>query len=474
MDTGMNARRKGPAGWLAGPLLTACIVLIFLVLPQGQALAEGATYYVAPWGNNASPGTFAQPWASIDYAAMMAQAGDTIIIRGGIYEEWVETRRSGAPGAPITFRAYPGERPILDGYRLEWGTGFAIAGEHSYIRLEGLTIRNFSGYGLVLWGSNHHIELVNLEIYGCDTALRLTEFAIPGSTVEDVLVEGLYLHDNALLGMDCSPGPCRRLTIRDTISARNGTGNNTAADGFAFESGEDILVERCQAYRNAGDGFDFKTAGTRLSRVLSWGNVRNGIKLWNVGAALENSISRDNGLAGVVLEAGGTYTLTNNVVAHNALETGDYGMYVAYDPPAAAELRLFNNIFAFNGSGVYFGEHVLLWEDHNLYYSREDSEIQAAFTSRVDYSRLDLNTGLWYIETGNGRHSASIDPAFRDPAARDYHLRPDSPAIDAGSTAWAPAVDFDGVPRPQGLAADIGAYEWIVWGNRVWMPLLQR
>lgn len=470
----MNIRGKGPAGQLAGPLWLFCIMLLLLLYPQAEVHAQGATYYVAPWGSNSNPGTFAQPWASIDYAAMMAHAGDTIVIRGGIYEEWVETRRSGAPGAPITIRAYPGERPILDGYRLDWGIGFAVAGGHSYIRLEGLVIRNFQSYGLVLWGNNHHIELVNLEIYGSDTALRLTEFAVPGSTVEDVLIEGLYLHDNALLGMDCSPGPCRRLTIRDTIAARNGTGNNTAADGFAFESGEDILVERCQAYLNAGDGFDFKTAQTRLSRVLSWGNARNGIKLWNVGAALENSISRDNGLAGVVLEAGGSYTLTNNVVAHNALESGDYGMYVAYDPPAAAELRLFNNIFAFNGSGVYFGEHVLLWEDHNLYYSREDSEIQAAFTSRVDYSRLDLNTGLWYIETGNGRHSASIDPAFRDPAHRDYHLRDDSPAIDAGSTFWAPAVDFDGVPRPQGLAADIGAYEWFARRNRLWLPLLRR
>lgn len=455
----------------AGFVLILCLVWAFL--PQGPAFAQGAVYYVAPWGNNSAPGTVAQPWASIDYAAIRAQAGDTVIIRGGIYEEWVETRRSGSPGAPITFRAYPGEHPILEGGRLEWSIGLAIAGGHSYIRLEGLTIRNFYGYGLVLWGNNHHIELVNLEIYGCDTALRLTEYAVPGGTAEDVLIQGLYLHDNALLGIDCSPGPCRRVTIQDTVSARNGTGNNTAADGFAFEAGEDILVERCQAYRNAGDGFDFKSARTRLARVLSWGNVRNGVKLWNIGSTLENSISRDNGLAGVVLAAGGTYTLTNNVVAHNALETGDYGMYAAYDPPATAELRLFNNIFAFNGSGVFFGEHVTLWEDHNLYYSREDAEIQAAFTAHVDFSRQDLNTGVWFLETGNGRHSASIDPAFRDPVNRDYHLRADSPAVDAGSTAWAPAVDFDGVPRPQGPAADIGAYEWIAWRNWVWMPLLR-
>ena len=42
----------------------------------------------------------------------------------------------------------------------------------------------------------------------------------------------------------------------------------------------------------------------------------------------------------------------------------------------------------------------------------------------------------------------------------DLHLKPGSPAIDAGTAEAAPSVDFDGTPRPQGLAFDIGAYEY--------------
>ena len=44
-------------------------------------------------------------------------------------------------------------------------------------------------------------------------------------------------------------------------------------------------------------------------------------------------------------------------------------------------------------------------------------------------------------------------------SATDYHLQAGSPAIDAGATV-AVTDDFDGNPRPQGQAYDIGAFEW--------------
>ena len=42
----------------------------------------------------------------------------------------------------------------------------------------------------------------------------------------------------------------------------------------------------------------------------------------------------------------------------------------------------------------------------------------------------------------------------------DYHLLPDSPAIDAGTSQDAPPADMDGIPRPCGDGIDIGAYEY--------------
>jgi hypothetical protein len=56
------------------------------------------------------------------------------------------------------------------------------------------------------------------------------------------------------------------------------------------------------------------------------------------------------------------------------------------------------------------------------------------------------------------------DPRFFDLDAGDYHLTPSSPARDAGVTidGWSQPIDRDGIPRPQGSAWDIGAYEFVV------------
>jgi hypothetical protein len=46
-----------------------------------------------------------------------------------------------------------------------------------------------------------------------------------------------------------------------------------------------------------------------------------------------------------------------------------------------------------------------------------------------------------------------------DLAANNYHLQAGSPAIDTGASVIVMA-DFDGNPRPQRAAFDVGAYEY--------------
>jgi hypothetical protein len=67
----------------------------------------------------------------------------------------------------------------------------------------------------------------------------------------------------------------------------------------------------------------------------------------------------------------------------------------------------------------------------------------------------DLGSGT------NQSHNLVTDPKFIDPSANNFHLQPNSPAIDAGITIPEVTTDFDGITRPQGNAYDIGAYEFV-------------
>lgn len=73
------------------------------------------TYYVAPGGLNANPGTESEPWRDIQHAADMMVAGDTVYVKAGTYFERVVPRRSGSAGNFITYAAYPGQVVTIDG-----------------------------------------------------------------------------------------------------------------------------------------------------------------------------------------------------------------------------------------------------------------------------------------------------------------------------------------------------------------------
>jgi hypothetical protein len=90
--------------------------------------AFSATYYVAPGGDDGNPGTLSQPWKTIQHAAETLVAGDTVLIRAGVYNERVEPANSGdATAGHIVYSAYPGEKPAIDGAGTGESNGFVIS-----------------------------------------------------------------------------------------------------------------------------------------------------------------------------------------------------------------------------------------------------------------------------------------------------------------------------------------------------------
>src|ERR1035438_7858215 len=84
--------------FLRAPLLSLCLFC---------AVASGTTYYVAPGGSDAASGLSGSPWASIGMGFTNAQAGDTVLVAPGNYNDpnnamW--TQHSGTSNSPIVIR----------------------------------------------------------------------------------------------------------------------------------------------------------------------------------------------------------------------------------------------------------------------------------------------------------------------------------------------------------------------------------
>lgn len=73
-------------------------------------------YYVSKNGSDFNSGAEDQPFKTIQRAADMAVAGDTVVVHEGIYREWVKPRNGGlSQECRVTYMAAPNERVIIKG-----------------------------------------------------------------------------------------------------------------------------------------------------------------------------------------------------------------------------------------------------------------------------------------------------------------------------------------------------------------------
>ena len=166
---------------------------------------------------------------------------------------------------------------------------------------------------------------------------------------------------------------------------------------------------------------------------------------------ITNNIIVKNGGIGVRLINNQNLRLFNNTIAMNSYR----GVQVSFpddDPIGLTKFTLENNIIASNGEcGVYIeneGKQVLDFND--------------VVGQRYQYC------GFPDIQD----HNLSINPVFVDPTAGDFHLVPESPAINHGDQAFAPMTDYDGTQRSLYYQVDMGALEFVYL--RVFLPITQK
>ncbi|WP_129724251.1 right-handed parallel beta-helix repeat-containing protein [Xylanivirga thermophila] len=73
-------------------------------------------YHVAKTGSDQGQGTLQNPFLTINKAASLAMAGDTIIVHEGVYREWVKPRYKGlSDKRRIIYQAAEGEKVVIKG-----------------------------------------------------------------------------------------------------------------------------------------------------------------------------------------------------------------------------------------------------------------------------------------------------------------------------------------------------------------------
>lgn len=140
----------------------ATLISIFFSLLLGGtlSLAQSSTFYVDPAGDDANSGSLTSPWKTLDKACSMANAGTTIIVRGGTYpNNYCHGQAQGTAAQPITLKAYPNETPVFTGTH-PFSVALNIFG--SFWSVENLTFSDTSLSAVVNVANASEVRLKNL------------------------------------------------------------------------------------------------------------------------------------------------------------------------------------------------------------------------------------------------------------------------------------------------------------------------
>lgn len=313
------------------------------------------TYYVAPHGSDANPGTLAAPWATLRKALPSLSPGDVLVVRGGTYSERLGgstpvSIRPATADAPIVVRAYPGERPVvegllwlrdpshwtLDGINVTWRSDGA-ANEHMVKFTNGVGWRFTNGE---VWGARSYAAiLVAGTVTGQPAGWRIDHSCIHDTQPTNNINQDHNIYANT--GLSAGTGVIERNVL---FNATNG--ENVKVAGPSSSDGSANVVIRYNTMFNAAQPIlvGGQTQNTWIYRNLIEEGIRGyllrGYKLVGTGNKAHDNFgygadrflwNDSNSSAGIADEGG-------NVFPRSPLltETGSCAGFVPGDSVATA------------------------------------------------------------------------------------------------------------------------------------------
>jgi hypothetical protein len=317
------------------------------VTGAGVSTIVSAGLFVSTTGNDATgTGSIALPFQTIPKAISVANAGDTIFVRGGTYSinTTITISKSGTSSSKYCLFAYPGERPVLDFSSMAFGSsnrGINLSGHYWYIK--GLEIYRAGDNGMNISGSDNIIEFCALY-ENQDSGLQLSGGAAHNRIIN---CDSYYNYDAPNSGGNAD-GFSPKLDV--------GTGNSFYAcrswqnsdDGWdCYGAVAAVAIENCWTFNNGyikdgsdpgGNGNGFKMGGNytendaTLTRCLSFGNKSKGFdqnhdrgSMTLVNCTGYNNVE-DNYSISEALDAGKTLTITNCAELGNKRSIGAFAI----------------------------------------------------------------------------------------------------------------------------------------------------
>jgi hypothetical protein len=287
---------------------------------------------------------------------------------------------------------------------------------------------------------------------------------VEGLLIRDVQQDGIYIaadhniiRDNEItnvgIGIDIE-SQYNLITrniihqLRMVLNTPGGNNDDYGATGILMNNGSNNEISYNTVYDCMASSYDFGIGG----HAFEWFRVSNNNSIhhnlaYNNGSFLEvsggeakgNSVAYnvmiDNGVLSYISGIVENFRVENNTIV-DTKRIVQWGKVIGFSgTPNANTFLLRNNIFYITGLYKIFDKDSFS-HDHNIYY--------IGGITRLGFS---LNTA-----------EQQADPLFVDLANNNFHLRPGSPAVDAGANLNY-SYDYDNVTVPIGPYPDIGAYE---------------
>jgi hypothetical protein len=389
------------------------ISISMLIMPLISATLAGS-YYISTIGNDRNNGSISSPWRTVMQAWENSGGGDTVFVRDGTYTEnemWLHmsTQGPGKENQFWTLKSYPGEKARF--------TNAKIVIDDNYVRIQGLTFDagGSQEYSLMYVrcteGIREYVEILDNLFTGRQTDVVL-EF-----TANNGLVQG------------------------NTVNITSGS----TSHGIYIKHGSNNIIRN-----NFVTGME--KYGIHIydeNKYSHYTAIKNYIIENNVvvGSKSRSGIIIGSGSADGIIPIDGV-VVRNNLIINNS----ERGIYI-YKKGDNKNIEIYNNtIYGNGGDGIYIpsGSNTRDVSIKNNIFA------QNGFNIRIDnVDNLIVSHNLYYQPSSVGNGAIDDTPIYKDPLFvnaddGDFHLKKNSPAIDAG-------VDVGIVYN--GNAPDLGAFE---------------